>query len=160
MIGKPKPALTIKHDIVRTLQRVAVAFGVEHVDFATRKVDSLDSSAAIIVWLVSWKNQTVSLMPLKATVITDIAGTVRPYCCTIGSASRCCYDLDATFRGYAADSAPLDFDHNNTAVGHSDWTFGKLQASGDFCYLVHVFFFRLFWVWYQRYGQRYVRNTI
>ena len=132
MVGEPKPARLVEHDVVRAAQRMAAAFGVQHLDRAGFHVHALNASAGIAVVLIAGEMLAVLDVPAEAAVVANIAGAVGADRGAIGAAAGFRHDLDGAVRFHPAQGAAGNLHQNDIAVGHGDGAFGELQAGCDF----------------------------
>ena len=102
MIGEPDAAIGVEHEVVRPLQRLALAGAVHCLDGAGGRVHRLDAAAAIVVRLQARHQQAVALQPLEAAVVAQPDPPVRPQRGTVGAAAGLGHHRHPAIRGRPA----------------------------------------------------------
>ena len=77
-VGKPETTLIVKNDIVRAMQRNALAVGVKRLNRAGDKVDSLNRTAVIIGCSAGRSAVAIVSTPTESTIVADITVPIRP----------------------------------------------------------------------------------
>src|SRR6185312_10676911 len=133
VIGEPEAAIPVEHQIVRRLQRLAVAFRIEHFGLAGRDVDALDAPALVRGRRMAGDGEPVALVDLEiAAVVAAVESAAGPDGQAVGAAAGRGDDLRLAVLFDAGDAARRHLHHDHRAVVHGDGSFGKPQAGGDF----------------------------
>ena len=79
MIGKPKSSLSIKHQVIRSLETLSIASIIQSFDTARLQIDSLNPAPTIVGRLIAWKGSAIpTLMPLEPAIVTNVTESAGP----------------------------------------------------------------------------------
>ena len=142
-VGEPEAARGVEHDVVRAVEAMAVAFGVEPGDGAGLEVDALDPTAPEVGWLVAAglevhrDGDAGALAPEEAAVVAHVDRTVGPDGRAVGPPAEVGDDLDVASGADPRERASFDLDDQHAAVCHGDRSLGELQSRGELAHLRH-----------------------
>jgi uncharacterized protein (TIGR02466 family) len=135
MIGEPKAAMCIKHNIIRAAQDAAEIAGfVKDFDRAGIDIDPLNPATGIIIGNAVRRAHAVRFIPVKAAIIGAVELPIRPQRQAIGATARPRHNVFAAIWPNACDLPIGNFRQDDAPIRHGDWAFWKGKT---FCNNIH-----------------------
>src|SRR5579862_9116624 len=133
VVGEPKAAARVEHQIVRRHETCTVAFMIQNFDLACCKIHPFDAATCMRCRRMAGDEQTRALVEFEAaTIIADVQRAVGADRQSIGPTAWRGNRLLFSVRLYPRDPARRDFDYHDRAVFHRHRPLGKSQPRRNF----------------------------
>ena len=129
-VGKIKPTLAVKDDVIRSLELVAIARVIQGVHLTCLQIHCLNAASDIVFGCTNWSQQSINCLPGETAVVANVDQAVGADCSTVGATTAFGHHRHAAVFRHPTECATLYFHKQYAAVLQVDWSLRKPQSGG------------------------------